>query len=114
MSDTLLFSLVMLGSVFISACAQILLKQAANKTYASRIKEYMNPRVVIAYGIFFASSLLTMFSLRVVPLAFAPVIESCSYVFVAVLGYFMLHEKLNRKKVLGLALIVAGVVVFAL
>ena len=39
-------------SVFISSVSQILLKTSANKKYESRIREYLNPRVIIAYGIF--------------------------------------------------------------
>lgn len=40
-------------SVLISSFSQVLLKIAANKKYDSRIKEYLNPIVITAYGIFF-------------------------------------------------------------
>ena len=43
-------------SVFISSVAQVMLKAAANRTYDRKIKEYLNPIVITAYGIFFAST----------------------------------------------------------
>ena len=49
----LTYALILLFGVFISALSQVILKKAANKTYDSRIKEYANPQVIIAYFIFF-------------------------------------------------------------
>ena len=41
---------ILLFSVFISSVSQILLKKAADRTYESSLKEYLNPLVI---GIFF-------------------------------------------------------------
>ena len=43
---TAIFSCVFLGSVLISSVSQILLKKSADKTYDSRIREYLNPLVI--------------------------------------------------------------------
>ena len=43
---------LLLFSVFISSVSQILLKKAANKTYKDHIREYINPLVIFAYGMF--------------------------------------------------------------
>ena len=99
-------------SVFISSVAQVMLKIAANKTYEKRIREYLNPLVITAYGIFFVSTLLTMYALRYVPLTMSPIIESCSYIFVPVLGVFLLKEKLSIRRLLGMAVMIAGILVF--
>ena len=106
------YILVFLSSVFISSVSQILLKKSANQKYDSKIKEYLNPRVMIAYGIFFMSSLITVFAYRFVPLSLGGILESSGYIFVTVLGYFFLHEKVNKKKLIGLAIILAGILVF--
>ena len=37
---------ILLFSVFISSVSQILLKKAANRTYESPLKEYLNPLVI--------------------------------------------------------------------
>ena len=106
--------ILLLVSVFISAVSQIMLKKAANKQYESTIKEYLNPLVIIAYGIFFVSTILTMLALRYVPLSMQPILESTSYIFVTVMGYFLLKERLSKRKLLGLALILLGVFVYSI
>lgn len=103
---------ILLISVFISSVSQILLKKAANVRYDNRIREYLNIRVILAYGLFFLSTLLTMLALRYVPLSLSPVLESAGYFFVAVMGYFFLHERFTRRKFAGLCLIFLGIFVF--
>ena len=105
---------LLLFSVFISSVSQILLKKAANKTYESTIKEYMNPLVIGAYGMFFCSVILTMLALRYVPLSMSPILESTGYIFVSVMGYIFLKERFTRRKLCGFALILAGVIIFNL
>ena len=105
---------LLLISVFISSVSQILLKKAANRTYESTIKEYMNPLVIGAYGMFFCSVILTMLALRYVPLSMSPILESTGYIFVSVMGYFFLKERFTRRKLLGFALILVGVIIFNL
>ena len=60
---------VLLFSVFISSVFQILLKKAANRTYETPLKEYLNPLVSRAHTeLFFCSVILTMLALKYVPL----------------------------------------------
>lgn len=101
-------------SVLISSFSQVLLKIAANKKYDSRIKEYLNPIVITAYGIFFLSTLLTMYALKYVPLTMSPVIESASYIFVPVFGVLMLREKISKRRLLGMGIMLIGMLIFAL
>ena len=109
------FSLMLfIFSVFISSISQILLKISANKTYPSKLKEYLNPWVITAYAIFLTSSLLTVIAYRTIPLSWGPLLESLNYLFVAILSYFLLKERLNKRQFLGLAFILAGLLVIAL
>ena len=101
-------------TVLISSFSQVLLKIAANKKYDSRIKEYLNPIVITAYGIFFLSTLLTMYALKYVPLTMSPVIESASYIFVPVFGVLMLREKISKRRLLGMGIMLIGMLIFAL
>ena len=103
---------ILLFSVFISSVSQILLKKAANRTYESPLKEYLNPLVIGAYGMFFCSVILTMLALQYVPLSMSPILESTGYIFVSVMGYFFLKEKFTKRKLAGFALILAGVIIF--
>lgn len=101
-------------SVLISSFSQVLLKKAANKTYENRIREYVNPIVITAYGIFFISTLLTMYALKYVPLSMSPVIESASYIFAPVFGVLMLKEKISRRRLLGMGIMLIGIFIFSL
>jgi len=111
---TAIFSGVFLVSVFISSVSQILLKKSADKTYDSRLKEYLNPLVIVAYGMFFCSMLITMYCYRFVDVSAGPILESAGYVFVAILGYIFLKEKFTGKKVIGMVVLLCGIALFAL
>ena len=104
------FIIVFLSASLISAFSQILLKIAARQQYKSWIYEYLNPRVVIAYAIFFLATLITVYCYKVIPLSLGAMLEASGYVFVTVLGYLILKEKVSKQKLLGMALIIIGVV----
>ena len=101
-------------SVFISSVAQVLLKVAANKKYPSRIREYLNPIVIVSYGIFFLSTILTMYALKYVPLTMSPIIEPCSYTFVPALGWLVLKEKISKRRLLGMGIMLVGIAIFSM
>ncbi len=105
------YIVLFLFSVFISSVSQILLKSSAKQQYEKSWKDYLNWKVIVAYGIFFLSSLLTVVAYRYVPLSMGPILEASGYLFVAVLGYFILKERIGKRKWLGLSLILAGIVV---
>lgn len=102
----------MLGIHFISLSNYA--KKSADKKHKNIIKEYMNSVVVIAYAMFFLSTIFTTLSYKNVPLSLGAVIEAIGYIFVAILGYFFLHEKLGKRKILGLVTILIGIIVFNL
>ena len=112
MSNVTIFSLVIIAGVFIAACSQILLKKAALKKYDSVLAEYLNWRVILAYGLFGCSAIMTMLSLRFVPLSLVPVLESAGYIFVAILSLIFLKEKLQKLQLLGIGLILLGIFIF--
>ena len=105
---------IFLTASLISAFSQILLKTAAGKQYKSWIYEYLNPRVIIAYGIFFLATLITVYCYKVIPLSVGAMLESSGYVFVTVLGYIILKEKVSKQKIFGMALVILGVIIVAI
>ena len=58
--------------------------------------------------------LLTMFAYKKLPLSMTPAFESFSYIFVTIFGVAVFHEKVTKKKLLALGLIVAGILVFTI
>ena len=105
------YILIYVVSVFISSIAQILLKKSAQNEHSSLVGEYLNVYVITAYFIFLISTVLTIIALKQVPLSMAPVIEALSYIFVSVMGYYAVHEKIGKKKALGICLIIVGMCV---
>lgn len=91
-----------------------MLKKSANKSYENKLREYLNPLVICAYGLFFLSSLITVFSLKYVPLSFGPILESTGYIFINILSLMFLKEKISKRKYIGMAVIIFGIVVSAL
>lgn len=114
MNSKIIFSLIYLSGVFISAIAQIILKKSAGKEYESKIKEYLNPYVIIAYAIFFGATFCTIYAYKGVPLSFGPILAASEYVFVAVLSKLFLKENINLKKFIGLSVIIAGIIIYSL
>lgn len=110
----LLYSGILLLGTFISAVSQVILKKAALKTYDSKVAEYLNFPVIFAYTLFVVTTFMCIIAYRVVPLSFGPVLESTSYLYVTVFGVLIFKEKITKKKVLALALILAGIAVYAM
>ena len=108
------YIIVWIISVLISSIAQVMLQAEANKEHESRIREYLNPMVITAYAIFFLSTFLTMYALKYVPLTYSPIIEPLSYIFVPVIGVLVLKERISKRRVLGIAIMLVGIVVFSM
>ena len=101
-------------SVFIASVSQTLLKREAGRAHKNLVREYLNPGVIGGYGLLALSMLLTMFAYRKLPLSMTPAFESFSYIFVTIFGVTVFHERVSKKKLLALAIILAGILVFTL
>ena len=105
---------VYLLGVFLSSCSQIFLKKEAVKEHRSFLAEYLNPSVVISYMVFGGCTLLTLLAYRVLPVNYGAVLETAGYLFVTVLGALFLKERVTGKKLAALAVILAGIVIYAM
>ena len=110
---SLIYVFALLFGVFISSLSQVVLKKAAMKDYSSHLKEYLNPQVIIAYTIFFSATLLSIFAYKGIPLSMGPVLESTSYLYVTFWGRTFFHEKITKRKILALLIIICGIVFFS-
>ena len=109
-----IFAIIYIAGVFVSAVAQILLKKSAGKTYESKIREYLNPYVIISYAIFFGATFCTIYAYKGIPLSMGPILAALEYIFVAILSRLVLKEHISLKKFIGLSLIIAGITVYSL
>lgn len=104
----------MLLGVLISAFAQILLKKSAGKEYENKIKEYLNPFVIISYSIFFIATFCSIYAYKGLPLSLGPILGASEYIFVAILSRLILKEHVSVKKMIGLSVIIIGIIVSSL
>lgn len=108
------YIILFLVCVLIAAVSQVLLKKESMKPHDNIIKEYLNPLVVIAYFLFFSTTVLELIAYKKIPLSLGPVLETSSYFYITIFGMIIFKEKLNLKKVLALLLIITGILIFTL
>ena len=69
MNKVLLYAIIYLTGVIISAFAQVLLKKSANEKKDNIIKEYFNIKTIGSYIIFFIATLCTVIAYKYLPLS---------------------------------------------
>ena len=108
-----MFYALALFNVFVAALAQMLLKKAADSHHDSVVKEYLNPWVIRGYGLMGLVLVSNIYVLsNGVLLKELGTIEAFSYLFVPALAFIFFKEKLSPRKMLSIALILVGVVIF--
>ena len=117
-SPQLCYGLAILGT-FLSAFSQILLKmqanQTTNKSYQTTEKsfiwKFLNWRVILSYGLLFLTLAINQIALIHVPMSVMPCITATIFIWVFLMGYFILKEKISRRKVIGVAIIIIGIII---
>ena len=109
----MIYYLIVVIGVFACSASQILLKKSATIEYRSAIFELLNWRVMMAYGIMFVSLVTNIYAMsNGVQLKDMPVLEALGYVFVPMLSFFFLQERIDQRSLLSIVLVVIGIVVF--
>lgn len=114
MAIDLRYAALLLLGVFISSISQVMLKKSALKTYDSKIKEYLNPLVIVAYILFVGTTFLSIFAYRGIPLSMGPILEATSYIYVTIFGIVFFNEKMSKKKWIALVLIITGIALYSI
>lgn len=105
--------ILVVAGIFASACSQLLLKRSADREHKSWLRSMLNWRVITAYGIFFCSLFINITAMsRGVNLKDMPIQESLGYVFVPLLSYIVLKEKITKRTIVSIVLILIGIVWF--
>lgn len=110
----LLYSLLLLFGVLISAISQVMLKKAAQKEYSNPLREYLNPLVIFAYVLFVGCTFLSVLAYRAIPLSMGPILEATSYFYITYFGVKFFGEKINIQKCIALGFIVSGIIVYSI
>ena len=102
--------LIYLITPLVAAVSQLILKKAADNPKNSGFRAFLSAPVILAYGLFLGCMLLNVVALGTVELSVTGVLESSGYLYVMLLSHFFLKEKMTRRKLMGNALIVLGIV----
>ena len=112
-SRTLTYAAFNLLGVFVAAISQVMLKKSTQKDYPNALAEYLNPLVICAYTLFVGSSLLSVVAYRGIPLSMGPILDATGYFYVTFFGATIFGEKLTRRKLTALVVILAGIAVYS-
>ena len=108
----MMYFLVIFG-IFACSCSQILLKNSAKMVHKNWLASMLNWRVILAYTIFFGSMLINVAAMRRgLNLKELPALEASGYIFVPILSFFFLQEKIGWREIFAMLLIVGGIIVF--
>lgn len=93
--------------------SQMLLKVGANQSCEKRFTAaYLNPYTFTAYSLYLLATLFTVYALKDIPLKIFYTATSLKFVLILLLSKLILCERIDKKKVIAVGLIVSGVVVF--
>ena len=105
--------IIVILSVFLAACAQMLLKQAACQQYNTWWRQYFNGWVIGGYAIMLGTMLMNIFAMsKGVDVKEVSIIEAMSYLFVPILSFVVFKERLTWHQVGAIATIIIGIVIF--
>jgi len=111
----IVYYLLVILAVFAAAGAQILLKKGASMKYAALWKQYVNPWVISGYFVMGVSLLINVFCMgHGIQAKEVSTIESLSYLFVPCLAWLVFREGVSWRKMLAVAFILLGAIVFFL
>jgi len=107
------YILLALFSGVLSSLSQILLKRSAMRSDGSFLSQYLNWRVLAGYGITFLCMVLVIVAYRGMDYKLGSVLEALGYVYIMLWSRIFFKERITKSRLLGNALIIAGVVIFA-
>lgn len=104
---------IVILSVFLAACAQMLLKQGARQQYKVWWRQYANIWVIGGYAIMMGAMLMNIYAMsKGVRVQEVSIIEAISYLFVPTLSFICFKEKLTWRKISAIAIIITGIIIF--
>ena len=106
------YVLLFILNVLICSCTQIALKKAAG-VERHGIWIYLNWPVIISNVVFVGATLVTVSLYRYMQLSTATLLNSASFIFVPLLSAIFLKEKIEKRTILGIALIISGITIYA-
>ncbi len=113
MNELTVISYIIL-SVSINSVAQIMWKKGANlsnNNIKSIIKMMMNKKVIIGLLLYALSAMIWIVVLSNAEVSYAYPLISLGYVTTTILSWLVLKEKISKKRIIGITIIIIGVII---
>lgn len=104
----MIYYVILIGGTMLGAVASMFFKQASGKE--EMIKALCDPRLYIGGFLYLASALVDIYVLRFLDYSAALPFTAVTYIWTMLLAYFFLKEKISKKKIWGVGMIVLGAV----
>jgi len=104
-----LYYLALAAAILIGVAAQLLLKVGASGE-GDFIAQFFKPHTLIGLALYGMAAFFYIAALRKIPVTVAFPSVALSYAVIAILGFLWLKEPLHATQLVGIALIMAGVV----
>ena len=101
--------LMFILSILIASYSQIILKKGAKQENI-----YINKYTMIGYGLMITSTVLTLIGYKSVSLTLSGVLQTLSFVFVPFFSLIFLKEKIDKKTLLWIAVIILGILIYTI
>ncbi|MCL1829964.1 MAG: multidrug ABC transporter [Oscillospiraceae bacterium] len=113
--NVLLFHILILFlSVIIASFSQLLLKKEASLNHTTLLAQYLNLRVITAYVLLVVSTICSVMAFRVIPLTASPLAEAFGTITTLILSVTVLKEKITKRKLLGIGIVILGIIFIAI
>ena len=96
-------------SIAIASYSQIILKKGAGQKNI-----YINKYTIVGYSLMVLSTVLTLIGYKMVSLTLSGILQALSFVFVPILSYILLKEKIDKKTIIGIIVIICGIVIYSI
>lgn len=106
--------LLFAAASLIAAFSHMLLKKSASESHENIIREYLNIKVILGYGLMFAGMFLCIFAYsKEVSMQSGAIMDSTGNIWVMILSFLCFREPITKKKVIGNILIISGIILFS-
>ncbi|MBU5474511.1 EamA family transporter [Roseburia sp. MSJ-14] len=104
----MIYYVILIGGTVLGAVASMFFKQASEKE--NIIKALWDIKLYIGGVLYLASALVDIYVLRYLDYSAALPFTAITYIWTLLLAYFVLKEKISKKKIIGVGLIVLGAI----
>ncbi|WP_017413600.1 EamA family transporter [Clostridium tunisiense] len=103
--------MLLLTMTILGAFAGLFLKKASSSPFKSLI---LNINLYLGGGLYFLSALINIYILKYLDYSVVLPLTSMTYIWTMLISFFILHEKISVKKIIGIALILVGALCVAI